>query len=151
VLLHAAIDSRLAFVIADCPYANAADEFAYRLKVEYHLPRFPLLPVASLISKLRTGFAFGDAVPLKTIGQVTAPVFFIHGQADDYIPPEASVALHASKPGQKQLYLAPGAGHAEALVSNPAVYEAQVREFLAEVLPVERTEISDRKAVIGNQ
>lgn len=134
VLQHAALDSRLAFVIADCPYANAADEFAYRLKVEYRLPHFPLLPVASLITKLRTGFAFGDAAPLQTIGQVTAPVFFIHGQADDYIPPEASVALHAAKPGQKKLYLAPGAGHAEALVSNPAAYEELVKEFLEEVL-----------------
>lgn len=133
VLQHAAIDSRLAFVIADCPYANDNDEFAYRLKVEYHLPGFPLLPVASLITKLRTGYAFGEAAPLKTIGQVTAPVLFIHGQADDYIPPAASVALHAAKPGQKQLYLAPGAGHAEALTSNPATYEAVVREFLAEM------------------
>lgn len=133
VLQHAAIDSRIAFIIADCPYADAEDEFAYRLKVEYHLPKFPLVPLASWITKLRTGFAFGDAAAIKTIATVQTPVFFIHGQDDDYIPPQASIDLYEAKQGKKKLYLAPNAGHAEALINNRDEYDHLVGEFLAEI------------------
>jgi len=131
VLQHAAIDSRLNFVIADCAYANLVDEVAYRFKVERHMPCFPLVPITSGITKLRAGFAFGDAAPIKTMAQVKTPVLFIHGQADDYTPPAASIALHAAKPEPKMLYLVPDAGHARALVHDPDKYAQVVAAFLA--------------------
>lgn len=132
VLQHAAIDSRLSFVIADCPYAAVADELAYRLKVEYRLPRFPLVPIASAITKLRAGFAFEDAAPIHTIAQVKIPVLFIHGTEDAYIPPEASLALYAAKPEPKTLYLVSGADHAAAMVNAPEAYIQAVKTFLVD-------------------
>ncbi|MGC9399664.1 MAG: alpha/beta hydrolase [Anaerolineae bacterium] len=129
-LQHAAIDDRLAFVVADCPFANARDEFTYRLKEEHGLPAFPIIPTASLITRVRAGWFFGDAAPIAQIAGVKTPVLFIHGADDAYIPPEASVALHAAKRGVKQLYLAPGADHAQAYQADPEAYEAVVREFL---------------------
>ncbi|MBN1921209.1 MAG: alpha/beta fold hydrolase, partial [Anaerolineae bacterium] len=93
VLQHAAIDPRIAFAVADCPFASAREQFAYRLKVEYHLPEWLLLPVASLITRLRAGWFFSQASPIAVIGQVEAPVLFIHGAEDSYIPPDASVRL----------------------------------------------------------
>jgi len=129
-LQHAVIDSRLAFVIADCPYASAKEQFIYRLGVEYHLPAFPLIPIASLITKLRKGWFFGDPAPITTIDQVQTPVYFIHGADDAYIPPEASVRLHAKKPTPKALWLAPHADHAEALWHNLEAYDRRIGEFL---------------------
>lgn len=132
-LQHAALDPRLAFVVADCPFASAEEQFAYRLRVEYHLPAFPLIPLASLITKLRAGWWFHEVSPLRVIEQVQTPVLFAHGQDDDYIPPQASERMYDRKPGLKRLYLAPHARHAEAYWNNQEEYDRQVGEFLAVV------------------
>lgn len=133
VLQHAARDPRVAFVVADCPFASAADEFAYRLREENHLPRFPLVPLSSLITKLRAGWFYRDADPLRGMPQIAAPVLLIHGAADDYIPPAASRQLFAAKTqGLRKLWLAPDARHAQSLSQHPQAYAAQVAEFLRE-------------------
>ncbi len=129
-LQHAAIDPRPTFYIADCPYASAREEFAYRLKVEYHLPAFPLLPLASWITGLRSGFTFDKAAPIAGIDQVTTPILFIHGLDDRYIPPESSLRLHERKPGLKALYLVPEARHARAYWTNRREYDRKVGLFL---------------------
>lgn len=130
---HAAIDSRTAFIVADCSFARAADEFTYRLKAEYHLPRFPFIPLASSICKLRAGFTFGNAAPLDVIPTLQLPIFFIHGAEDTFIPPQDSCAMYAAKPGVKQLWLAPGSKHAESQPDHPEEYDRRIGEFLQSI------------------
>ncbi len=138
VLLHAAMEPRLAFVIADCPYADLRMQLAYRLKVEYRIPPFPILDAASLGAWLRAGFRFGSVSPVRTLeaqgGMPGMPMLFIHGLADDYIPPEASERLHAAKRGRSELLLMPDAGHAESISAHPGRYDAAVRAFVDAVL-----------------
>ena len=129
-ILHAVIDARTAFIIADCPYARISDEFAYRLKVEYHLPRFPFIPLASLICKMRAGFSFSGAAPLDVIPKIQIPVFFIHGAEDTYIPPQASRVMYDAKPGMKQLWVTPNSEHAESQPDHPHAYDQRIAEFL---------------------
>lgn len=131
-LQHAILDPRIAFVVADCPFADAGEEFTYRLKEDYHLPRFPVIPFISFITKLRTGFAFRKAAPIKGMPTLATPVFFIHGEDDTYIPPEASVRLYEAKREPKKLWLVPGAGHAESQPTQPDAYARLVGEFLEE-------------------
>lgn len=130
VLQHAAMDRRVAFVVADCPYASAQEEFAYRLKAEYHLPGFVLIPLASFATRLRTGFSYKAAAPIDGIADLEIPVFFIHGADDAYIPPEASIKLHKAKPGPKKLWLAPGAQHAGSWATDPKMYDELIGAFL---------------------
>ena len=134
VLQHAAIDPRLDFVVADCPFARLTDELTYRLKVEYHLPPFPLLPLASAITKLRCGFAFEDVAPVEMITKVKIPILFIHGEADAYIPFEASVRLHAAKSDPKMLHLIPDVQHACALSSDRDKYAQTIEKFLVDMV-----------------
>ncbi len=130
-LMHAALDPRPAFVIADCTYADLQDQLALRLRLDYRLPRLPLLPLASLICRLWAGFWFGQVSPLRAVAALEMPVLFIHGQADDYTPSEASRRLYDAKTrGLRRLYLAADAGHAEAYWKNRAEYARQVEHFL---------------------
>lgn len=133
-LLHAAIDDRIAFAIADCPYSDLLALYRYRLRQDYHLPAFPLLPLARQIVHTLSGWWIEQASPIRYIGQVQAPVLFVHGQADTYIPPQMSIDLYNAKTrGIRMLYLAPNAGHAEALPTNLAEYDQQVETFLQAV------------------
>jgi uncharacterized protein len=140
VLLHAAMDSRVRFVIADCPYADLTEQLSYRLKAEYGLPPFPLVNAASLATLLQAGFLFRDVSPLRVLeekgGLPEIPMMFIHGMMDDYIPPAASEKLHAAKKGYSRLCLMPDARHAQSICAHGDLYEQLVSEFLGEVEPL---------------
>jgi fermentation-respiration switch protein FrsA (DUF1100 family) len=131
-LLYAAIDDRPKFVIADCPYSDFAEQLAYRLKVQYKLPAFPLLMITSLWCKVRAGFFFHEVSPIQTLGSIRAPILFVHGEQDVYVQPLMSQALHEKFQGAKGLYLAPNAAHAESWAHNKEVYESKVDAFLRE-------------------
>lgn len=130
VLQHAAIDKRLAFVIADCPYKSAEEEFKYRLKIEYKLASFPVINIASYINKIRTNAYYSEMSPISKIKDIRLPILFIHGDADTYIPYSHSVDMYNLKNDPKMLYIAKGAEHARSFVTNKYEYEKIVDEFL---------------------
>jgi uncharacterized protein len=133
VLQHSAIDPRVAFVIADCPYSDLTVLFRFRLKTDYHLVPFPLLNLADLFCRLMTGFSFAKVSPIRDIAAVKTPIFWVHGEHDVYILPQMSVDMYnAKRLGIKKLFIAPNAGHAEAFWNNQREYDRQVGEFLAE-------------------
>ncbi len=129
-LRHAATDDRVSFYISDGSFTSLTDLLRFRLKADFGLPGFPLYHAASLFARIRAGFFFGDISPLEDIGKVKAPIFFIHGGEDKYIPTEMGRRLHAACMGKKRLYICPGAGHSESFWTDKAEYEKQVREFL---------------------
>ncbi len=132
-LQYAAMDPRISFVIADCPFSSLKSLLSYRLKQDFRLPAFPLLHVASFISKLRTGAYFGQVSPIKAVEKIEVPVFFIHGKDDTYIKPEMSQQMYDAKKGYKKLYLAPNAKHAGSYWNNREEYTKLVNEFLDDI------------------
>ncbi len=133
-LQHAGIDPRVAFSISDCSYSVLSDLFTFRMREDYHLPPFPLLPLANLFVWTMSGMTFRKAAPMQYIPQIQTPIFFIHGKEDTYIPPKMSIDMYRAKTqGYRKLYLAPNAGHAESYWVNPLEYEQKLDEFLNEV------------------
>lgn len=130
VLMHAAIDDRVDFVIADCPFKSVWDQFVYRLKVEYKLPAFPILYCTNLFSKFRIDTKFTEIAPIKSVETIKIPIFFIHGDADTYIPKSHSEEMFALKKGEKRLYIAKGAEHARSYSVDKEKYEKEIEEFL---------------------
>ena len=133
VLQATAIDNRIKFCIADCPYSDWREILKYRLKVEYHLPDFFMIPMASLVTKIRTGVFFKDVSPINMIKSLDTPILFIHGIEDKYIEPRMSEDMYNVKRGVKKLYMAPEADHVEAYLKNKEQYEMVVEEFLKEI------------------
>jgi fermentation-respiration switch protein FrsA (DUF1100 family) len=132
-LQHAAIDKRATFYIADCPFSDLTDELIYRLRKDWCIPPFPLLHITRLFAWLRTGFHFHLVSPIRNMAEIETPILFIHGKEDKNIPMEMTLELYRAKKGPKQLFLVPGADHAQSLRTNPHNYDCIVGDFLAEL------------------
>lgn len=132
-LLTAAEDKRVAFVVSDCAFSDLPALLKLRMKLDFGLPPFPLYHAASLCSRLRGAMFFGDVSPRSVAGKISIPVFFVHGEKDDFVPPVMARQLYrAKKTGIKKLYIAPGAKHAMSYWKNRAEYDRLLGKFLRE-------------------
>ncbi|MGM0214380.1 alpha/beta hydrolase [Enterococcus sp. AZ109] len=118
-------------IVEDCGYTSAKDELTYQLKQMFNLPPFPLIPVTSLVTKIRAGYFFGEADAVKQLHNNTTPMLFIHGDKDDFVPFYMLDEVYAATDAPKEKYVVPGAGHAEAFSKDPAKYKEIVANFLA--------------------
>lgn len=132
-LQYAALEPRVAFVVADCGYSDLWDLFTYHLRVDYHLPAFPFMPVADWWCQRLAGYHFRDVSPRRDVARTTMPMCFIHGAQDAFTPPTMSQENYAAKTnGARRIYLAPGAEHAGSFGVDRVTYDRFVGAFLAE-------------------
>jgi len=132
VLQHAAIDPRVAFTIADCPFSNLRGLLTHILRTDYRLPPSPLLELGEFWCRVLAGFSFTQASPLNVIGKIQTPVLLMHGEEDALVPAEMSRELFEAKTsGTREIRVFPQAGHAQALTSDPAGYEETAGKFIA--------------------
>ena len=120
--------------VEDCGYTSAWDEFKGELKNQFHLPSFPLLNVASALCNMEYGWSFQEASPLKQVKKSTLPMFFIHGDADTFVPTWMVHPLYEAKPQPKELWIVPGAEHAVAYKENPEEYTRKVSDFVSKYI-----------------
>ena len=118
--------------VADCGYTSVWDEFARELQHQFGLPEFPLMHATSLLCQLRYGWNFDEASALRQVAKCQYPIFFIHGDQDDFVPTDMVYQLYDAKPAPKALWITKDTDHAHSYKNYPDEYVAQVRKFLAE-------------------
>ena len=116
--------------VADCGYTSVWDEFAGELKNQFGLPAFPLMYTTSLLCQLRYGWNFDEASALRQVAKCQYPMFFIHGDADDFIPTYIVHQLYDAKSAPKELWITKGTDHAHSYKNHRTEYVARVRRFL---------------------
>ena len=121
-------------VISDCGYSNARDILSYKIKKMYGLPAFPVVNAVASMTSLLAGFRLNDASPREAVKRASVPILFIHGEADDFVPVEMAHELYAAAPGEKKLFIVPGAGHAESCKIAGKNYDDLVESFVGAAL-----------------
>ncbi|AVK63876.1 alpha/beta hydrolase [Lactobacillus sp. CBA3606] len=117
-------------IIADCGYTSLADELTYLLKRQFHLPKYPIVPLVSFINRHRMGYFISDVSSVEQLRHNTRPIFFIHGEKDVYVPSWMLKQNYQAAGGPKQMWQVPNASHAESFWVDPATYEKHVKTFL---------------------
>ena len=115
--------------VDDCGYTSVDDQFTYILRRDFGLPRWPIIPVTSLVNKWKNGWSFTEASSIEQVKRCQRPMLFIHGEMDDYVPTEMVYRLYDAHPGEKALWIAPGSAHANSFKDHPAEYTQQVKAF----------------------
>ncbi|MFZ0522492.1 MAG: alpha/beta hydrolase [Candidatus Acidiferrales bacterium] len=133
-LQSAAIEPRIAAVAAEDPFASLRE-------VTYDYAGLDLIPLlgktlfrpATIFAldamKKAGGFDPDQVSPEKAVAQRPFPILLICGTNDHRIPCRHAQAIYDSAIGPKELWIVPGAGHANALGQAPAEYENRVVSF----------------------
>lgn len=116
--------------VEDCGYSSVWDEFEYELDEQFGLPPFPLMWTTSALCKVKYGWSFGEASPLKQVAKCRRPMLFIHGDNDTFVPTRMVYPLYEAKPQPKELWIARGSKHARSYTDHPAEYTAKVGAFV---------------------
>ena len=115
-------DKKIDGVIADCSFTSVADEGI----ALYKLARIPACIISpaqelgSILTKILRGYSFYDVSPLKACLSSPAPVLFIHGGEDHFVPTWMSVRMAEARQQAgltaTALAIIDGAGHAKSVL-----------------------------------
>ena len=118
--------------VEDCGYASVIMQFNNNRKQSFAFIPPDVLQSASLVTRKRYGWGFWEASSLKQLAKCERPMLFIHGDADDFVPTDHVYKNYEAKTkGYKELWIAPGAVHANSYAKHPEEYTQRVRDFLA--------------------
>lgn len=115
--------------VEDCGYSSVWDIFSSEARKRYHIPAFPLLYMASFLSKLFVGYGFKEASCLKQVKKCKKPMLIIHGKEDSFVPASMGLEIYKMVPGDKDLYLVEHAGHCQARDLDSVEYQKRILEF----------------------
>jgi hypothetical protein len=116
--------------VEDCGYTSVWDEFKYELAEEFDLSPFPLLYATSLLCKIKYGWSFGEASPIKQVKKCSYPMLFIHGDDDTFVPSWMVHPLYEAKQGKKELWITKDTEHARSYKNYPEEYAKRIKAFI---------------------
>lgn len=124
------LPSNVKVVIEDCGYTSIWDELSYQLKIRFHLPSFPMMQAATLVTKIRAGYWFGDGSVVEQVKKSITPTLFIHGDADAFVPYPMLDELYQASTAEKEKLVIQGAVHANSCIVNSELYWSTIQHFL---------------------
>jgi uncharacterized protein len=136
-LQSAAVEPRIQAVAAEDPFSNMREEmYDYAgLEISPWLGKTLFRPAAMMAAReveKYGGFDPQDVSPEQAVAARPFPVLLICGADDRRIPCRHAKRIFKAARGPKELWIAPGAGHAAALGQDPAEYEERVVKFFEE-------------------
>jgi fermentation-respiration switch protein FrsA (DUF1100 family) len=130
--LRAAADCpAITAVVADSAYADLKDTVRHKTREVLHLPLLVGLGWASI--RIGEWLSGGDLAAVRAVDAVgllsPRPLLLIHGERDDYLPADNAQRLFEAAREPKELWVAPGSGHAMARLDHHGEYVRKVHSF----------------------
>lgn len=120
--------------ISDSGFTSAWELVKYILNHHFHLPAFPTLHLANVISRVLAGFSLKQASSVEQLKKSKLPMLFIHGTADQAVPFEMLEEVYEAAGGAKQKEVFMDAGHVASYRKEPERYWKCVFEFIEKYL-----------------
>ena len=108
-------------VLSDCGYTSPK-EIICKVIGQMKLPAKICYPFVRLGARWFGHFDLDETSSVEALKKCKLPVFFTHGEADDFVPCQMSVDMYNDYDGPKCLYTAPGAGHGVAFPADQEKY-----------------------------
>lgn len=114
-------------VVADSGYTSPKDIIC-KVISDMRLPPKLAWPFVKLGAKLFGKFDIEAASSMEAVKNAKIPIFFAHGEADDFVPCDMTKALYEACASEKSIALIPGAGHGLCYLVQPEEYAAAIKK-----------------------
>ncbi len=121
-------------IISDCGFTSPKYVFTHVLHSMYHLPAFPIIPIADYVNKKKAGYGLDECNAAREVRKATVPALLIHGDADTFVPCAMCHEIYQNYAADKKKLIVKGAAHAESYYKNMAEYEKALDEFIGGVI-----------------
>ncbi len=135
VMMAANLDlpSNVKGIIADCGFTTPQDEWEHISNSNLHIPYLSTIrSMAEMISDTKFEFSQYECSTVDTLKQAKAPLLFIHGTEDTFVPIEMTYRNYQACSTKKTLLVVPGAKHADSYNTDKATYEKALLAFWQE-------------------
>lgn len=116
--------------IEDSGYISLNKEFAQQAKKLYNLPYFPIVPLASMITKIRAGYSFYEVDATEGLKNTKLPALILHGDKDTFVPYENAQKVYDMISAPKMMYVTKDAKHVEAAYMDSENYWKNIEKFM---------------------
>lgn len=120
-------------IVADCGFASGLDEVKYQIKQMYHLPSFPLVPLANLELKLLAKYSLKEKEAYKSIREYKGKLLIIHGSNDNFVCTKDAYKIYENANCDKNILIVEGASHAKSYLKDSNKYEEAFMRLLNEI------------------
>lgn len=120
-------------IIADCGFTSVYEIFEYVLKRDYHLPKFPIIYLTNIMSKIRAGYGYKDVNTTAEIARSNIPILFIHGENDEFVPLWMTMKNYSHCKAYKELFIVRESEHAESHYIDKKGYERRILTFIEKI------------------
>ena len=114
-------------VVTDSGYTSPKDIIC-KVISDMHLPPKLAWPFVKLGAKLFGHFDIEAASSMEAVKNAKVPIFFSHGEADDFVPCDMTKKLYEACASKKSIALIPGAGHGLCYLVQPEEYVAAIKK-----------------------
>lgn len=134
VLLASALElpEQVRGIVADCPFSNGRD-ILIRTATKAGVPRLLAGRLADLSARLWGGFDLRETDVREAVKHTKIPVLLIHGEDDDFVPPEMSAEILSYNALLMERHTFPGASHGISFVIDPERYKNLVMDFAEQI------------------
>ena len=134
ILCELGLRSDIDLLVADCGFSHTMNYYRELCFQMAHVPAFPTVDFANIISKHKIGYDFTKTIPIDCVKNSNVPICFIHGASDTFIQPHHSVDMYnVCQNANSELHLFDGAEHARSIAVDKARYEQIVCDFIHKI------------------
>lgn len=126
------------FIVSDCGYTSAWNEFDYKLHTFGVSNPKPILDAINFVNKRTAGYDFKDTSAVDAVKKASVPMLFVHGGADDFVPTYmVNEVYEACASERKELLIVKGADHAQSYVDGTEEYREALDRYIEEFITCE--------------
>ena len=117
-------------IISDCGFTSPKEVFTHVLHTMYHIPAFPIIPLADLVNRRKAGYGMDECNAAREVKKAKVPILFIHGSNDTFVPCKMCYEIYENCASPKKKLIVEGAAHAESYYKDREAYEKLLTEWI---------------------
>ena len=117
-------------IIADCGFTSPYHIFEHVVNTTMKVPFKLFIPPFDAICKRKAGFSVREFSTVDALRKCKVPVFFIHGEADKFVPPYMTDENYAACASEKYILKVADAPHAVSFMFDTGEYKTKLKSLI---------------------